>query len=113
MPPSLRVTVFDHYAYSRGGLSLSVDEPHVLQVLLDQKDSYINKLESTLSEDERLKAKRFYFEKDQKRYVISHGLLRKMICLYLNVKPKQLEISITTYLQPEAGHFSPLHNNYT
>jgi hypothetical protein len=61
---------------SQGKLSLSSDEVHVWRAFFDQETSHFNELAQTLSEDERLKAKRFYFQKDQRRFVITHGILR-------------------------------------
>jgi 4'-phosphopantetheinyl transferase len=70
------VTVFDDFAfYSQGELLLSSDEVHVWRAFFDQETSHINELARTLSENERLKAKRFYFQKDRRRFVVTHGIL--------------------------------------
>jgi len=39
-----------------------------------------------LSEEEKAKADRFHFEKDQTRYIITHGILNQLIANYLNIK---------------------------
>jgi len=39
-----------------------------------------------LSEEEKTKADRFHFEKDQTRYTLSHGILNQLIANYLNIK---------------------------
>jgi len=98
---SLRVTVFDDFEfYSRGELSLSSDEVHVWRAFFDQETSHFNELAQTLSEDERLKAKRFYFQKDRRRFVITHGILRKMLGQYLNIEPNRLKFSYGSHGKP-------------
>jgi 4'-phosphopantetheinyl transferase len=119
-PSSLRVTVFDDFEfYSQGELPLSSDEVHVWRAFFDQETSHINELAWTLSEDERLKAKRFYFQKDQRRFVITHGILRKMLGQYLNIEPNRLKFSYGSHGKPTLngipdGHslcFNMSHSN--
>ena len=99
--PLLRVTVFDDFAfYSQGELSLSSDEVHVWQAFLEREESHFNELARTLSENERLKAKRFYFQKDQRRFVVTHGILRNILGRYLNVEPKRLKFSYGRHGKP-------------
>lgn len=100
-PSSLRVTVFDDFAfYSQGELSLSSDEVHVWRAFLEQEESHINELARTLSENELLKAKSFYFQKDQRRFVVTHGILRKILGWYLNIEPKRLKFSYGRHGKP-------------
>ena len=100
-PFSLRVTVFDDFEfYSQGDLSLSSDEVHVWRAFFDREESHFNELAQTLSEDERLKAKRFYFQKDQRRFVVTHGILRNILGRYLNIEPKRLKFSYGHHGKP-------------
>jgi 4'-phosphopantetheinyl transferase len=100
-PSSLRVTVFDDFGlYSRDELLLSSDEVHVWQAFLEREESHFNELAQTLSENERLKAKRFYFQKDQRRFVVTHGILRNILGRYLNVEPNRLKFSYGSHGKP-------------
>jgi len=113
----LQVTVFDFEFYSQNDLSLSSDEVHVWRVFLKREESHFNELARTLSEDELVKAKRFYFEQDQRRFVLSHGILRMILGRYLKVKPNSLKFSYGRYGKPSLhtdGHslcFNMSHSN--
>ena len=92
--PLLRVTVFDDFKfYSQSELLLSSDEVHVWRAFFDKDESHFNELARTLSEDERLKAKRFYFQKDKRRFVVTHGVLRNILGRYLKIEPNRLKFS--------------------
>ena len=93
--------VFDDFAfYSQGELSLLSDEIHVWQAFFDREESHFNELARTLSEDERLKAKRFYFQKDKRRFVVTHGILRNILGRYLKIEPKLLKFSYGRHGKP-------------
>jgi 4'-phosphopantetheinyl transferase len=72
-------------------LKLSNDEIHIWCASLDQPTSLIEKLVCTLSIDERTRAGRFYFEKDRKRFVVRHGILRMILGYYLGVEASELQ----------------------
>ncbi len=110
-PSSLRVTVFDDFGlYSRDELLLSSDEVHVWRAFLEQEESHFNELAQTLSEDERLKAERFYFQKDWRRFVVTHGILRKILGWYLNIEPKRLKFSYSSHGKPTIGGVTDGHS---
>ena len=110
-PSSLRVTVFDDFEfYSRGELSLPSDEVHVWQAFFNQQKSQLNKLAQTLSEDERLKAKCFYFQKDRRRFVVTHGILRNILGRYLNIEPKRLKFFYGSHGKPAIGGLTDGHS---
>jgi len=94
----------------RGELSLSSDEVHVWRAFFDQETSHINELVRTLSKNERLKAKRFYFQKDQRRFVITHGILRKMLGQYLNIEPNRLKFSYGSHGKPTLNRIPDGHS---
>lgn len=81
-------------------LLLSNDEVHVWHFFFDREEPHISELELTLSEDELFKAERFYFQKDKQRFVIAHGILRKILGKYLNCEPGQLNFSYGSYGKP-------------
>lgn len=57
-------------------------------------------MEQTLSEDELVRAKKFYFERDARRFIISHGILRHILGVYLNMKPSKIAFIYGTYGKP-------------
>ncbi len=86
--------------YSQSDLSLSGDEVHVWQAFLEREESHFNELAQTLSENELLKAKRFYFQKDQRRFVVTHGILRNILGRYLKIESKRLKFSYARHGKP-------------
>ena len=66
-------------------LELSPSEMHVWAADQDAPERDFATLAATLSEDERSRATRFRFERDQRRYVVRRGLLRAILARYLAV----------------------------
>lgn len=48
-----------------------------------------------LSEAERRRAERYYFEEDRKHFVAARGHLRSVLGRYLNVEPSQVQFSVS------------------
>ncbi|MEX2725104.1 MAG: 4'-phosphopantetheinyl transferase superfamily protein [Candidatus Freyarchaeota archaeon] len=57
---------------------------------MDQPISVVDKLSYMLSSDERKKAGRFYFERDKKRFIVRHGVLRMILRCYLGLKADEM-----------------------
>ena len=72
-------------------LALTSDEIHVWCAPLDLSVSRFEMLSQTLSLDERMRAERFHFEKDRKRFIIGRGILRIILGYYLGVEPSRLQ----------------------
>ena len=80
-----------------GALALTWDEPPE-RLELDARDIHVwaadqdglgrdaGELAASLSDDERSRAARFHFERDQRRYVVRRGLLRAILARYLAVR---------------------------
>lgn len=81
-------------------LALERDDVHVWRAALDVELAYIRRLEGMLSEDERARADRFYFEKDRDRFVAAHGLLRSILGRYLELSPDHLQFVYGDYGKP-------------
>ena len=81
-------------------LTLDNNEVHVWRASLDLAASRIQSLKQTLSLDEREKVERFYFQKDRRRFVITRGLLRMILSLYLEIEPSQLRFDYDIYGKP-------------
>ena len=67
---------------------LDPDEVHVWAARLDAQPEAV--LCIPLSTDERERGRRFHFERDRRRFVVSHGLLRVLLGRYLQVDPAGL-----------------------
>lgn len=79
---------------------LNHDEVHIWQASLDQSDSYVQYLEQVLSEDEQIRARRFYFERHNKYFIVGRGLLRMILGGYLHIEPCSLQFCYTSKGKP-------------
>lgn len=68
---------------------LNPNEVHVWQASL-ANDSNLADFEALLSEDELIRAERFYFQKDRNRYVLARGILRRLLAKYLAIEPETI-----------------------
>lgn len=71
-------------------LVLADDEVHVWCASLGLLSSCSQDLWYTLSTDEQRRAARLCFQKDREHYIVTHGLLRMMLSLYLGMQPEHL-----------------------
>jgi 4'-phosphopantetheinyl transferase len=69
-------------------LELPRGEVHIWTASLDLPALAVWKLYETLDADEKKKAERFHFEKDRRRFVTAHAILRNLLGLYPGVKPE-------------------------
>ncbi len=61
----------------------------------------------TLDPDERARAARFHFDRHRHPFIASHGLLRRILSLYLSVPPAELRFSEGPWGKPSlAGEWS-------
>lgn len=74
-------------------VSLRTGEVHIWRASLDLADTDLVRLTHTLSTDEQVRATRFCFGKDQRRFVAARGILRNILSQYLNVGSSQLSFS--------------------
>lgn len=81
-------------------LPLSQAEVHVWRVSLDQPANVIERLRSTLAEDERVRAAKYHFAKDQVRFVVGRGALRSVLGRYLSVLPGSLQFHYGPHGKP-------------
>lgn len=81
-------------------LTLPDDEVHVWRAALDQPAISLKKLTQTLSRDESMRADRFYFDRDRKRFIVGRGMLRNILSLYLRTEPRLLRFSYGAYGKP-------------
>jgi 4'-phosphopantetheinyl transferase len=76
------------------------DEIHVWHAALDREGKVFDRLESTLSLEEKARADRFHFVNDRNRFVVARGLLRELLGRYLHQAPAGLEFSYGRHGKP-------------
>jgi len=78
----------------KSGLSeftLADEEIHIWRVDLDLPMIGFQQLHQSLSVDEKVRAERFHFERDRRRFIVGRGNLRTMLGCYLNVEPSGVQ----------------------
>jgi 4'-phosphopantetheinyl transferase len=64
-----------------------------------------DRLETTLSEDEKSRAARFHFMADRERFISAHGCLRDVLSRYLPCEPDQFHFPTNSHGKPAVdGH---------
>lgn len=80
------------------------------RAFLDLPCEKIQALGGILSQEESARAARFHFDKHRKRYIVSHGYLRRILSFYTGRGEKELRFSRGPYgkpsLAPEPGNES-------
>jgi 4'-phosphopantetheinyl transferase len=72
---------------------LASGEVDVWSVQLECSPAYVAVLMHTLSDDECERADRFYFERDQRRFICARGTLRRLLAQYLDADAHELTFS--------------------
>lgn len=72
-------------------LKLKPNEVHVWCASLDQPLSRFQRLTQILSMDERMRAERFHFEQDRRRFIVSRGILKAILARYLSVEASRMQ----------------------
>ena len=81
-------------------LSLELDQIHIWQANLNLDSSTLQKLQIILSEDEKLRADRFYFPADKNHYLAARGILRSILAGYLDTNPELIKFTYTPQGKP-------------
>ncbi len=102
----------DNWKLPPTDLTLSKDHVHVWYVSLDQSESVLQRLAQTLSDEEHQRAERFHFRKDKDHFKVARGVLRDILCHYLQREPGDIFFHYNDYGKPALGkHFSGLNFN--
>ena len=99
-------------------LELSENEVHVWRASLQVSNHEYSMMQRVLSDNEHAHALRFAFEKDRRRWVIAHGVLRRLLSRYLLVETGYIQFSSNPYGKPavsspprgERLHFNMAHS---
>lgn len=98
-----------------GGVSLAAQEVDVWRAPLDlEREETVMWLESLLAPDELDRARRFYFARDRRRYVVCRGILRAILGRYLGEQPEELVFAYGRNGKPRLAdgglHFNVAHS---
>lgn len=88
-----------HFQPPHSSLTLASDEVHIWQVDLTHAEQHAALL-NLLSNDEKARAKRFRFDQHRNRYIVARAALRKILALYLDYDPKQLQFHYAEHGKP-------------
>src|SRR5271169_3582121 len=80
--------------------SLVPGEVHVWKISLRARPDLVQHFFNTLSAEEQARAKRFVFERDERRYIVAHAALRFLLSKYLNENPKEIQIVVESLGKP-------------
>lgn len=83
-------------------LSLSSGEVHVWRARLGAVTPPENFLR-VMHDDERVRASRFHFERDRRRFILGRGFLRSLLAGYLGTAPEEVSFSYGPYGKPALG----------
>ena len=95
-----RIGGFRRYQGSFALLRLRTTEVHVWSAFLDIAPSSVRVLEQGLSEGERARANRFYYDKDRSRFIVARYVLRSILGRYLETSPARLRFQYGRYGKP-------------
>ncbi len=90
------------------------DQVHLWRASLEVSPSTLQTLFTALSKDERERAARFRFSRDQQHFIVAHGILRKLLACYLQIDTSSLFFVKNAYGKPAldpAFHSADLHFN--
>jgi 4'-phosphopantetheinyl transferase len=76
------------------------DRIHVWSAELDRDPSVLQRLEATLSQEEKARANRFHFVRDKNRFIVARGVLRELLGGYLRKAPADVEFSYEQHGKP-------------
>ena len=81
-------------------LQLSDDEVQIWQASLEATSATVTQLTQLLSTDEQERARRFYFERDRRRYIVARSTLRKLLGVYLHCAPSTIRFTYAAQGKP-------------
>ncbi|MBW2999891.1 4'-phosphopantetheinyl transferase superfamily protein, partial [Candidatus Woesearchaeota archaeon] len=82
-------------------MNLEHDKVDVWRVNLDVDNNSLNELQSLLSEKEIARAEKLIPKKKRKRFIVSRGMLRKILSHYTGQNPKELKFQYNKNGKPE------------
>ena len=74
--------------------------PHIWLLDFRELDDYSDKLVKVLSEDELIRAKKFYFDDDRRAYITTRGCLRYLLASFTAMDPAKIVFKYTDHGKP-------------
>ncbi|NWF59658.1 MAG: 4'-phosphopantetheinyl transferase superfamily protein [Fischerella sp.] len=84
-------------------LKLLPYDVHIWRIDLERPEPELQALEATLSSDEIARARRFYFQQHQQRFIAGRGILRAILGRYLGVEPQAVRFEYEPRGKPILG----------
>jgi 4'-phosphopantetheinyl transferase len=100
---------FDNHAWFTAptDLTLLPDDVHIWRIELERSQLELERLQTTLSSDEVVRANRFYFQQHRERFIAGRGILRAILGRYLDVEPQAVKFDYEAQGKPLlAGKFA-------
>lgn len=75
-----------------------------IYIWIEKIPSWINRtntFQSFLSQEEKGRIEKLFFERDKQQYLISHGLMRIVLSQYSGIKPGDLKFKMNKYGKPK------------
>jgi 4'-phosphopantetheinyl transferase len=88
------------WSFSPATLTLQPAQVDVWRVHVNPLSNVRDRLEATLSEDEKERAARFHFMADRDRFIFAHAGLRDVLSRYLPCEPDQFHFSTIAHGKP-------------
>jgi 4'-phosphopantetheinyl transferase len=85
-------------------LELLKNTVHVWHVKLEIPDHDREPLQNVLVDEEIERAKKFYFEKDRRHWIVAHAALRIILGHYLNSDPRSIRFTTNEYGKPSIAY---------
>lgn len=102
MQKLLRIRHFDGSTLDAPStLPLPEGKIHLWKAFTGAFSSRINELERFLDRDEISRARRFHFQEDGNRFIVTHGILRNIIGCYMDLSPCRVSLRIASSGKPE------------
>jgi 4'-phosphopantetheinyl transferase len=79
---------------------LGNNEAHIWHVDIKKTAHDLEYYRGLLSDEEREQENRYHFERDRMRYAITHGVLRLLIGVYLNIAPHKVSFNFSKRYKP-------------
>ncbi|MCK7521487.1 MAG: hypothetical protein MZV64_29305 [Ignavibacteriales bacterium] len=103
-----------NYSFADKSITLPKNEVHIWNFDLNKYLTLMDKFSNILSEEELMRAGKFYFERDKNWFVISRGLLKVFVNIYSSIPAKEIRFIFNDFGKPSlqnADNFYDLHFN--
>ena len=94
-----------------GELRVADGEVHVWSALLDRDAATVRELATLLDDEERDRASRFRRRVDRDRFIVAHGILRRVLARYVRKPPNALRFRRDRFGKPSLAHRTTLSFN--